>query len=191
MTDMDRHTDAPGGRHAWPEFGSAVRLPAAMRRPGAAQAAQVDFENGFEAGKTAGLAAAAEEIRALKDRLATSIRTLEQTRVKVDAAQQQRLVELARAICHKVLDVELATELRVFEAYVRAGIEHLEATSETVRIHVNPNDADWLRASFDGIVVEADAAIAEGGCSIRTDQRSVDFDPYGLLDELFAELTHG
>ncbi len=191
MTDVDRHADASGGRFAWPEFGSAVRLPVAMRRPGAAQAAQVEFENGFETGHVAGLAAAADEVRTLKDRLAASIRALEQSRIKVDAQQQQRLVEVTHAICSKVLDRELTTTLDVFEAYVRAGLEHLDATAPNVRVHVNPNDSVWLHAQLDGILIEADEAVAEGGVSVRTDERSVDFDPYGLLDERFAGFRNG
>lgn len=190
MTE-DRQAHEPSGLHAWPEFGAAVRIPAAIRRPGAAQAAQAEFENGYEAGKTAGLAAAADEIRALKERLGASIRMLEQTRIKIDTQQQQQLVELAHAICGKVLDIELSTDLRVFETFVRAAVEHLDATSETVRVHVNPKDVEWLNATFPGIVIEADDGVAQGGCSVRTEQRSVDFDPYGLLDELFAELPHG
>jgi len=190
MTDTDRQTRETG-RHAWPEFGAAVRIPAAIRRPGAAQAAQAEYENGFDAGKAAGLAAAADEIRALKERLGASIRTLEQTRIRIDSQQQQQLVELTRAICGKVLDIELSTDRRVFEAFVHAGIEHLDATSETVRVHVNPKDVGWLNAKFAGIAIEADDSVAEGGCSMRTERRSVDFDPYGLLDELFAELPRG
>lgn len=191
MTDFDPQTREPSGRHAWPEFGAAVRIPAAIRAPRAAQAAQAEFENGFDAGKAAGLAAAADEIRALKERLGTSIRTLEQTRIRIDTRQQQQLVELTRAICGKVLDIELSSDLRVFEAFVQAGIEHLDATAETVRVHVNPKDVEWLNAAFPGIATETDESVAEGGCSVRTEQRSVDFDPYGLLDELFAELPRG
>ncbi len=178
MTDLERHE--ANGRHAWPEFGSAVRIPTAIRRPGAAQAAQVEAENGYETGKAAGLAAAAEEIRALKERLGTSIRTLEQTRIKVDSQQQQQLVELAHAICSKVLDIELTTDVRVFETFVRVGIERLDASAETVRVHVNPQDHAWLNANIPGITVDADDAVAEGGCSVRTERRSVDFDPYAL-----------
>lgn len=191
MTDADRHTREPSGRHAWPEFGTAVRIPAAIRRPGAAQAAQAEFENGYEAGKAAGIAAAADEIRALKDRLGTSIRTLEQTRIRIEALQQRQLVELTHAICGKVLDIELSTDLRVFESFVRTGIEHLDAASETVRVHVNPKDLEWLNAAFPDIVIEADESVAQGGCSVRTEARSVDFDPHGLLDELFAEVPRG
>jgi flagellar biosynthesis/type III secretory pathway protein FliH len=191
MTDIDRHADTSGGAFAWPAFGGAVRLPAAMRRPGAAQAAQAEFETGYDAGHTAGLAAAADEVRALKERLAASIRAMDQTRIKVDAQQQQRLVDMAHAICSKVLDLELTTTLNAFEAFVRAGLEHLDAAAPAVRVHVNPADVAWLNAQLDGIVVEADEAVAEGGVSIRTDERSVDFDPYALLDERFAEFRHG
>lgn len=191
MTELDRHADTPSGRFAWPEFGSAVRLPAAMRHPGAAQAAQVEFETGYETGHAAGLAAAADEVRALKDRLAASIRALEQVRIKVDTQQQQRLIDLAHAICCKVLDRELTTTLDMFEAYVRTGLAHLDATAPNARVHVNPNDSAWLHAELDGIVIEPDEAVAEGGVSVRTDERSVDFDPYGLLDERFSDIRNG
>jgi flagellar biosynthesis/type III secretory pathway protein FliH len=192
MTDIDRNAATPGGgRFAWPAFGSAVRLPPAMRRPGAAQAVQAEFESGYDAGHAAGLAAAANEVRALKERLAASIGAMEQTRIKVDAQQQQRLVDLAHAICSKVLDLELTTTLNVFEAFVRTGLEHLDASAAAVRVHVNPADAAWLNAQIDGIIVEADETVAEGGVSIRTDERSVDFDPYALLDERFAEFRNG
>jgi flagellar biosynthesis/type III secretory pathway protein FliH len=128
--------------------------------------------------------------------------------VKIDADQQRRLTELAHAVCSKVLDIELTTQRRVFEAFVRAGVEHLDATAATVRVHVNPVDKHFLTAYVDadpvaatapsddlqhpdGIVVEADPTVPEGGCSIRTDDRRVDYDPYGLLDEVFAELPRG
>jgi len=189
MANIERESDA--GRFAWPEFGGAVKLPAAMRRPGAAQAAQKEYELGYDAGRTAGLAAAADEIKALKERLAASIRAVEQTRVKIDAEQRTRLTELAHAVCSKVLDVELTTDRRVFDAFVRAGIEHLDATAATVRVHVNPIDQRLFEPPLEGVVVEADPAVPEGGCSIRTDERRVDYDPYGLLDEIFAELPRG
>jgi len=179
------------GRFAWPEFGGAVKVPAAMRRPGAAQAAQKEYEGGYDAGRAAGLAAATEEIKALKERLAASLRAVEQTRVKIDAEQQSRLTELTRAVCSKVLEVELTTDRHVFDAFVRAGIEHLEATAATVRVHVNPIDLRLFEPPLDGVVVEPDPAVPEGGCSIRTDERRVDYDPYGLLDQIFAELPRG
>jgi len=189
MTDTDLHADDSGGRFAWPEFGAAVRLPVAMRRPSAARAAQAEQEVGYAAGHAAGLAAAAEEVRGLKDQLVQSIRGVEQVRVKLDALEQQRLIDLAHAICSKVLDLELSTQLTVFASFVHAGIAHLEASAATVRVHVNPADVAWLDAQLDGgVLIEADAGVPEGGCSVRTDQRSVDYDPYGLLEETFAEL---
>lgn len=191
MADLDRKADTRDVAFAWPEFGDAVRLPAAMRRPTAARAAQAEFEKGYDAGRTEGLNAAAEEIRVLRERLMTSIRTLDQTRIKADAGQQQRLVDLAHAICSKVLDLELTTTLSVFEAFVRAGLERLDSTAANVRVHVNPTDATWLHARLEGIEIEGDEAVPEGGCSVRTDERSVDFDPYGLLDELYAEMRRG
>ena len=189
MASIDRPTD--DGRFAWPEFGGAVKVPPAMRRPGAAQAAQKEYEGGYDAGRAAGLAAAAAEIKTLKERLAASIRAVDQTHVKIDAEQQDRLTELARAVCSKVLDIELTTDRRVFDAFVRAGIEHLDATAATVRVHVNPIDQRWFEPPLDRVVVEADPAVPEGGCSIRTDERRVDYDPYGLLDQIFAELPRG
>jgi flagellar biosynthesis/type III secretory pathway protein FliH len=190
MSDFDRPAVPQGGHFAWPEFGGAVRVPAAMRKPGAAQAAKAEYEGGYEAGHVAGLAAAANEVRALKERLGASIRTMEQTKIKVDAEQQQRLANLAYAICNKVLDHELSTSLGVFESFVRAGLQHLDATAPSVRVHVNPADISWLNAQVDGVVVEADEAVPEGGVSVRTDTRSVDFDPHALLDERFSELLH-
>jgi flagellar assembly protein FliH len=191
MTDVDRQSGAAGGRFAWPEFGDAVRLPAAMRRPGAVQAAKVEYEAGYDAGHAAGLAAAAAEVRALKERLASSVRAMEQARLKVDAEQQQRLIDLAHAICSKVLDHELTTTRDVFESFVRTGLEHLDAAAPNVRVHVNPADVEWLNAPLEGIVIEADATVAVGGISVRTEERSVDFDPHALLDERFAEIRHG
>jgi len=186
MANGERQSD--GGRFAWPDFGGAVKVPAAMRRPGAAQAAQKEYEGGYDAGRAAGLAAAAQEIKALKERLAASVRAVEQTRVKIDAEQQRRLTELARAVCSKVLDIELTTDRRIFDAFVHAGIAHLDATAATVRVHVNPVDLRLFEPPLDGVVVEADPAVPEGGCSIRTDERRVDYDPYGLLDQIFAEM---
>jgi len=185
MTNSDQ---SGGGRFAWPDFGGAVKIPAAMRKPGAAQAAQKEYERGFDAGRAAGLAAAAEEIRVLKDRLVAGVRALEQTRLKLDAEQQSRLSELAHAVCSKVLDIELTTQRHIFDAFVRAGIERLDASAATVRVHVNPADRPLFEPPLDGVVVEADQTVPEGGCSIRTDERRVDYDPYGALDQIFAEM---
>jgi flagellar biosynthesis/type III secretory pathway protein FliH len=182
---------AGDGRFAWPEFGGAVCVPAAMRRPGAAQAAQKEYDGGYDAGHAAGLAAAAAEIKTLKERLVASVRAVEQTRTKIDAEQQARLTELAHAVCSKILDIELTTDRRVFDAFVHAGIAHLDASAATVRVHVNPTDHPLFEPPLDGIVVEADATVPEGGCSIRTDERRVDYDPYGLLDQVFEELRRG
>jgi flagellar biosynthesis/type III secretory pathway protein FliH len=191
MTDVNRHAATQGGQFAWPEFGGAARVPAAMRKPGAAQAAKAEYEGGYQAGHAAGVAAAANDVRALKERLGVSIRAMEQTKITLDAEQQQRLANLAYAICSKVLDHELKTSLDVFESFVRAGLQHLDATAPSVSVHVNPADVSWLNAPLDGVVVEADEAVPEGGVSVRTDTRSVDFDPHALLDERFSELLHG
>ncbi len=50
----------------------------------------------YEAGKAAGLAAAADEVRALKERLGGQHPHAGADAIRVDAQQQQRLVELTR-----------------------------------------------------------------------------------------------
>ena len=117
MTDVNDRSGSADARNGRPARVAGVRR--AVRMPDGDAAAPArrrrrkpSTKTATHAGNAAGLAAAADEIRALKERLASEHPdAMEQTRIRVDAQQQQRLVELTHAICGKVLDLELTTTI--------------------------------------------------------------------------------
>lgn len=176
----------------WPSFGVPARVPVAIRRAPDGAAKQAARAEGYEDGRREGLDSARKETDALKQQLRNSIGLLGQARVQVAAEQIAALTEVSRAVCRRVLGVEMMTNPDVFETLIRAGIEHLGNTTEPVRVHVNPQQHEWLsQIPLSDVELVADEAVAEGAVSVRNARRQVDLELLAELDDVFERALNG
>lgn len=177
---------------AWPALGVPARVPAAIRRAPDGAATQAARAEGYEDGRREGLDSARKEIEALKQQLRNSIGLLGQARVQVAAEQIAALTEVSRAVCRRVLGVEMMTNPDVFQTLIRAGVEHLGNTAEPVRVHVNPAEREWLsQIPTSDVELIADETVAEGAVSVRNARRQVDLELLAELDHVFERALNG
>jgi hypothetical protein len=160
-----------------------------MRRPGAELVAKAEYEGGYDAGHAAGLAAAAGEVRALKERLAASIRTMEQEehqrREVVLDNLQQRLVSAdddprpeaalqdLRALLRAFEELAERSELIALQALVevRAKVhqlfdESVQAFEQTLKLHAMAQELQ-TPAARKSILEQRESIIKEVQTSIQ------------------------
>jgi len=151
------------------------------------------MRRGIEAGKArfaesvaesaAALQAASEAMRAAHDAFLDSL--------------TPQLIELAGAIARRILQRESKMDPDLALRTARRALEQL-VEREAVVLHVNPKDADALRAQkialldeFDGvrqITVMSDPEIAPGGCLVETEKVHVDARIDAQLDRILDDL---
>ena len=151
------------------------------------------LRRGIEAGKSqfaqsvaesaAALKAAAEAIRAAREEFLNSL--------------EPQVVEVAGAIARRVLQRESEEDPELIGRTVRRALEHL-IDRENVVIHLNPKDAEALRAQkialldeFEGlrnITVQPDPAIGPGGCIVETERVHVDARIDAQLEQIIVAL---
>lgn len=142
---------------------------------------------GFERGRSEGLAAAAAEIaarlqdldarRALLDTIA---RDMAAPLERCDADTAVELARLAVIVGSQLARRELALDPRQVIAIVRESLAALPSSAREVRIHLHPRDAALLRESLDPAVgpaawtMVADPVMSRGGCRIETEASRID-----------------
>lgn len=161
------------------------------------------LEEGFEAGHEKGLKTGHDEGFASGEkegREQGAEKGLEQTRKDVEARLERleelmgellvpiqrhedeletALVNLTTVLSRAVLYRELSLDSSQIAAVVRKAMTSLPSTSENVRIHIHPDDYQFVsevaeRFEAKTSVVE-DAAIMRGGCKLETRHSLVDF----------------
>ena len=142
---------------------------------------------GFERGRSEGLAAAAAEVaarlqdldarRALLDGLARQIAApLE----RCDAETVAELARIAVLVGSQLARRELALDPAQVIAVVRESLAALPASAREVRIHLHPLDAALVREPLGAAAVPGawtlveDRAMSRGGCRIETEASRVD-----------------
>jgi flagellar biosynthesis/type III secretory pathway protein FliH len=186
MSDTGEHVSADAV--SWPAFGAPARVPQPIRRNAHSEAKEAARTEGYEEGRLAGLTAARQEVDALKQQLRNAIAALGQARIDVTDDQVAALIEVSRAVCRRVLGVEMRTNDGVFAALIRAGVDHLGNTTPPIRVHVHPDELDWLAQVPPGDVeLIADEGIGPGAVSVRDQRRTVDIDLLAELDRVFAQ----
>ncbi len=184
----DVHVDAV----AWPAFGVPARVPAPMRRPADAAAKAAAKADGFEEGRREGLESARKEIESLRIQLRNAIAALGTARVQVTTDQMDSLSQVSRAVCRRVLGMELTTNPEIFANLVRAGVEHLGNAVPPIRVHVHPEEQAWL-AEIPACDVELvpDETVGRGAVSVRDQRRCVDIDLMADLEAVFEQARSG
>ncbi len=153
------------------------------------------YQAGLEKGQQEGYAAGLEQGREVGEKQA-----LEDTHKRVDEGLgrldallsellvpierhedelETALVNLTTALSRAVLYRELSLDSSQISAVVKRALAALPSTTENVRLHIHPDDYQWVaevaeRYEAKASIVE-DAAIMRGGCKAETRHSLVDF----------------
>lgn len=132
------------------------------------------FEEGRACGYTEGQAAMRSASHEAAARLATA---LVRERDRRDAAVEEELLALARAMTRLVLRRELAHDPEAMGELVREALAQLPAVTTPPSVRLHPEDAAALAASMAPPEAErlvADASLARGDCRIEAGASIVD-----------------
>ena len=158
-------------------------------------------EDGLRDGYAQGLVNAETEARAqLKKKLgqfdalaAALARPLQQ----MDDAAENTLVDMVIALSSHILRRELSLQPEQVLQVVREAIKLLPVSAQTIRIYLQPDDAQLLREAMalDNSrerpwQVFDEASLSRGGCRVQTDDTLVDYSLEQRMALAFAPLLH-
>lgn len=141
------------------------------------------WEKGFSEGQQAGLEEGREKSREIIDRLQEIVTNVEAAWMNLIKAHETRIIELVCRISEKVVYGQAAVEQEMVK---RAIIEALGVIPEpvNVQITVNPKDYEYIETvkedffshikALKDVSVTSDAAIHQGGCTVKTKFGEVD-----------------
>lgn len=144
-------------------------------------------EEGFAAGETEGRESGAEkgleetrkDVEARLERLEELMGELLDPIQRHEDELETALVNLTTVLSRAVLHRELTLDSSQISAVVKQALKSLPSTSENVRIHIHPDDHQWVSEVAEryeaGASVVEDAAIMRGGCKLETRHSLVDF----------------
>lgn len=151
-------------------------------------------EEGFRQGHAEGLAAAEQEMRVRMERLDEIMQALARPLDEAGERVGDELLALAVAIARQLVRRELATSSGEIVAVVREALQALPSYASDVRVELHPDDARLIREAMpegEGErawrVVE-DAALARGGCRVRSDVSRVDATVEHRLNQIAARV---
>jgi flagellar assembly protein FliH len=136
-------------------------------------------KQGFEQGTEKGLDETRKDVEAKLERLETLMGELLVPIQRHEDELESALVNLTTVLSRAVLYRELSLDSSQIAAVVKKAMASLPSTSENVRIHVHPDDYQYVgdvaeRFEAKTSVVE-DATIMRGGCKLETRHSLVDF----------------
>lgn len=134
---------------------------------------------GWEQGEEKGLEQTRQDVEAKLERLEELMGELLLPIQRHEDELETALVNLTTVLSRAVLYRELSLDSSQIVAVVKKAMASLPSTSENVRIHIHPDDYQFVgevAARFEAktSVVE-DAAIMRGGCRLETRHSLVDF----------------
>jgi len=169
----------------WPDLKARPENPIApetMREQAAAEGREQGYAQGLEAGR----AAARAEAEALRQELRGAMEQMEQQLASLAERRTEELAGLVHALCRKVLGWELTTSVEVLEEIVAEGMSRLEAEGGEADVYLHPDDHAVIVAGYHGnLPLHADPQVPRCGVSVRLATQAADFDPGGMIDELF------
>lgn len=160
------------------------------------------FAEAEAAGRAAGLAAAQKEIAArtaaLEERsraCAAMFEALSRPLAQLDEQLHEQIATLAVRIARAVLRRELRTDPAQIIGIVRATVALLPASTQGLRVVLNPEDAALVRERLPPAGPEAawsiieDPTLARGDCRVHTDFARLDARVETRLNEALAALV--
>lgn len=156
------------------------------------QVQQQAYEEGFQQGQRDGAQLAQQQIAQRVAELESLMQTLAQPLEQLDQEVEQQLVSLALTVARQLVRRELRSEPGEILAVIREALAVLPVSARQVRLHLNPEDAELVRATLpqaDGEqnwqLVE-DPVLSRGGCRVTTENSQIDAT---LENRLIAVIT--
>lgn len=138
------------------------------------------WDEAFQAGQAAGLAAAEEHVAAQVTALTTVLDALARPMRELDRQVEDELLELVRAVARQLIRRELRTEPGEVVGVIRAGLDALPTAASNVVVTLHPEDAalvrERLQPSDDDTPwkIQADPILERGSCRITSESSHVD-----------------
>lgn len=168
-----------GGKQA-SSLMSAPKLTAqdieAIQEAARKEAAQTGYQEGFSQGAKSGEAEVRKTITQLNQIMTALTEPLELLDERIENELAQLAIQIARQLIRRELKIDPGQVIAV----VREAISVLPSSSQNVRLHLHPDDAELVRSALaiDAIetrwqVVE-DPIITRGGCQVISDTSRID-----------------
>lgn len=141
---------------------------------------QEGHANGYQTGYAEGLAAAQEEIKIRVEKLEQILDFMAHPLRELDAAVEEELAYLTTEIARQLVRRELKAAPGEIVAVVRETVALLPAASQSVRVHLHPDDVLLVRDALALSEGESnwrlieDHALSRGGCIVHTEMSRID-----------------
>lgn len=141
---------------------------------------QAAYQEGFEQGERDGLAAAQIHINQAVQSLKSVFDSMGEPLKQVDDKIESELVNLAVSIAKQIVRRELKTDPGEVVAVVREALANIPASSQRVRVYLNPEDGELVRQIIPPNAAERtwevidDPVLSRGSCRVETDTTVID-----------------
>ncbi len=161
------------------------------REKGHQEGYEAGLAEGREQGTEQGLAETRKEVEAKLDRLEHLLGELLVPIRRHEDEVETALVNLTTVLARAVVFRELSLDSSHIAEVVRRAMASLPSTTENVRIHINPDDYQWvseIAAKFEAATsIVEDASVLRGGCKLETRHSLVDF----TVEKRFQKAVQG
>lgn len=161
------------------------------REAGHAEGYKAGLAEGREQGTEQGLADTRKEVDAKLDRLEHLLGELLVPIQRHEDEVEIALVNLTTVLARAVVFRELSLDSSHIAEVVRRAMTSLPSTTENVRIHIHPDDYQWvseIAAKFEAATaIVEDASVLRGGCKLETRHSLVDF----TVEKRFQKAVQG
>jgi len=140
---------------------------------------EAGFAEGREQGTEQGLVETRKEVDVKLDRLEHLLGELLIPIQRHENEIETALVNLTTVLARAIVFRELSLDSSHIAEVVRCAMASLPSTTENVRVHVHPDDCQWVSevaGKFEAATsIVEDASILRGGCKLETRHSLVDF----------------
>ena len=158
---------------------------------------QQAYEEGLAQGKKEGLEQGQAIIRTRVQALENICGQLENPLEALDHQVVDELTELTVQIARHLVRREIKTEPGQIIAVIRQALGQLPLASRSIRLYLNPEDAQYVRATLSDAAAEnsweiyEDPVLSRGGCRVVTETSQIDATVEKRLAQVVTELLGG
>lgn len=157
------------------------------------------YQEGFESGKEAGLAAAKQEIDELTQLLKGLIQQLNEPLAQCGEKTQKQILQLAFAVARQIVRRELQQDPTQLIAIIRASLKLLPIGSQKITISLHPEDAAIVKKALSigadnksgEWKLADDPSVERGSCQINTENSKIDASIDKQIAVLFSRVAGG
>ena len=164
---------------------------------GVTEGKEACHKEGLELGKAQGH----EDVKPLIEEQLTNLRTMLDNLTnplnKVDEQAEKQLVQLAVMLAEALIYQEVKTSPSIILHTLKQSIDSLNVEQEKVKIHLHPDDLDFIKESYGEQVITdnnwqliSQPSLERGGCEVKTAQSSLDMTLKNRVKETLDSFLH-